>query len=260
MPSCLETSRGFGPLATARRWGSALLDVAFPPACVACGESTAALQERSRDFCAECLAAIAPAEGTVPCLRCATPIVGLALDAPPTDCAECRGEKWRFEATLALGPYEGLLRRLVLQAKRPGHDRLARALGGRLASVARERGFGDNAIVCPTPSHWWRRFTRGANSPDAIADGLAAGLGARLAFPLRRTRNTAKQADLAPGRRRTNVRGAFAADGARLGGATVLLVDDVLTTGATLDAAARALRAAGAERVITAVVTRRTGG
>ncbi|MGL4513980.1 MAG: phosphoribosyltransferase family protein [Lacipirellulaceae bacterium] len=247
-------------LRAARRWGGALLDVAFPAACVACGAATAERPEAERDFCEVCAAAIAPPAGTVACLRCATPRADRAVIAPATDCPACRGEKWAFDATVALGPYEGLLRRLVLDAKRPGRDRLAGALGRRLAVRVATRGLEGPTVIVPTPSHWWRRFVRGANSPDAIAAGLASDLRAPLRNALRRTRYTAKQADMAPSRRRTNVRGCFASRGSGVAGHTVLLVDDVLTTGATLNAAARALRSGGASRVVAVVVARRVGG
>jgi ComF family protein len=114
-------------------------------------------------------------------------------------------------------------------------------------------------VVVPVPLHWWRRLRRGYNQSEALARILAA----RLGLPcrprwLRRTRPTPWQTDqTSPALRRENVRGAFGARPSRaLGGKTILLVDDVMTTGSTASEAARALKAAGAGPVIAAVLAR----
>jgi ComF family protein len=114
-------------------------------------------------------------------------------------------------------------------------------------------------VVIPVPLHWRRRFRRGYNQAETLAAAVARQLGVehRPAW-LRRVRPTASQVQLAESDRRTNVRGVFrAARGARLTGQTVLLVDDVLTTGSTAGEAARALRQAGAAAVHVAVLAHR---
>jgi ComF family protein len=112
------------------------------------------------------------------------------------------------------------------------------------------------AVVVPVPLHWWRRWARGFNQSESLARTLAAGLALPF-FPtvLRRVRNTPYQTRQTPSVRRDNVRNAFMVRSKTpIVRKTVLLVDDVLTTGSTASEAARALRAAGAERVVVAVL------
>jgi ComF family protein len=147
----------------------------------------------------------------------------------------------------------------VLKLKHHDGEGLAELLGklwvGR--DEQRFRSFGVDVVV-PVPLHWFRRWRRGHNQSAAIARGLASCLQIPC-FPswLRRLRNTPAQTTQSPAGRRENVRGAFRARRrARLKGKSVLLVDDVMTTGATANEAARALRAAGATRVTVAVLAR----
>ena len=113
--------------------------------------------------------------------------------------------------------------------------------------------------MVPVPLHWRRRWRRGYNQSEALARPIAARL--RLPFRpgswLRRIRNTPEQKGSGMAAERLeNVRGAFRVAGAELAGRTVLLVDDVLTTGSTASEAARTLRRAGAKRVVVAVLAR----
>jgi predicted amidophosphoribosyltransferase len=109
--------------------------------------------------------------------------------------------------------------------------------------------------------HWLRRWRRGYNQSAALARGIAT----RLGLPchpswLRRIRNTPQQTHQTPAGRKANVRGAFRTrPGAPVRGRTILLVDDVMTTGVTASEAARALRAGGASRVVVAVLARAQG-
>jgi ComF family protein len=114
-------------------------------------------------------------------------------------------------------------------------------------------------LVVPIPLHWKRRWMRGYNQAAAIGRELALGLGVKFAPKLlRRVRHTPQQIQPSAAARKENVRGAFAVSRrASLGTGTVLLVDDVLTTGSTASEAARTLRAAGASKVMVAVLARR---
>jgi predicted amidophosphoribosyltransferase len=189
------------------------------------------------------------------CWRCSTPTRG--GEAAP-DCPVCRDQRWAFERVIALGAYDGLLRQLVLEAKLPAGAAGAAALGRLLARQCAPPD--EAAVVATVPQHWRRRLWRRADGVAALADALADGWRLRRGSPLRRTRATRRQTEIAPSDRAANVRGAFAAfrPGA-IEGATVVLVDDVFTTGSTCHAAAKVLRSAGAERVIVAVAARRVG-
>jgi predicted amidophosphoribosyltransferase len=141
----------------------------------------------------------------------------------------------------------------VLRAKRPAGDAVALALGGLIAERCRTDVAAANSdVVAPVPMHWLRRSLRGTSAADRLAAGVAAGLEIPLVRPLVRRRATRMQNELPVGRRPGNVEGAFRCR-RRLDGLRVLLVDDVMTTGATLAACARALAAAGAVQVDVAV-------
>lgn len=112
-------------------------------------------------------------------------------------------------------------------------------------------------LVVPVPLHWRRRLWRGFNQSELLARPLARRLGIEVRNVLRRTRHTATQASLIPSERRINVSGAFALkDPAAVRGKRILLVDDVLTTGATVGAASRVLRAGGARHVAVLTLAR----
>ncbi len=174
-------------------------------------------------------------------------------------CAACRGLALGFDAATALGPYEGSLRDLCLQLKRERNAWLAPWLSG-LWVEARGETIGrlpDDTWIVPVPLHWWRHWRRGYNQAEALARGLSRRLDRPVRRPLRRVVATDKLADLSRTERARAMRGAFRARrNSGLKGRTILLVDDVLTTGATCGAAARALKQAGAKRVVVAVMAR----
>jgi ComF family protein len=165
-----------------------------------------------------------------------------------------------FERAFRLGKYEGKLRDAILHMKFVNGEGLADYLG---RIYAQERGSQLTAIpvdvVTCVPLHWLRRWSRGYNQSEAVARELAAEL--RLPFDakmIRRTRYTTQHVQTSRSARIDNVKGAFLVkDCARVRGKTVLLVDDVLTTGSTASEVARVLRDAGANRVIVAVLARR---
>ena len=160
-------------------------------------------------------------------------------------CTHCRARGFSFEGVIRLGVYEGLLREVILRMKHSTGEGLAEVLGDLWAVCAepRLRALGVQAVV-PVPLHWRRRLARGYNQSETLARGLAH----LLRIPcrprwLRRIRHTPLQTQQAASARPDNVRHAFRAASAReLAGKTVLLVDDVFTTGSTASEASRALR------------------
>jgi ComF family protein len=182
--------------------------------------------------------------------------------AGPQTCADCHGRKLRFDGVVPLGSYKGDLRECVLRLKRPGHESLAAATAGLLYARHADQLVGTKVdAVLPVPMHWARRLVRRANS----AELLGAALAARLRVPLlhramRRVRNTRKQGPMLRTERLQNVRGAFRlAEDVPLRGKSLLVVDDVLTTGATCDEIAKVLKRAGAATVTIAVLARAEG-
>ena len=225
--------------------GRGLLHLLYPPCCCLCGGPLV----DAVPFCNPCRSAIV-GDASPSCPRCAATVGPFAvIDGR---CAICREESLSFDAAVRLGPYEGVLREAVLRMKSHTGEALAELLGELWADHAGSALAALGAeLVAPVPLHWRRRWRRGYNQSEALARGLASRL--RLpcgAFGLRRTRATPMQTSQTLAGRRANVHGAFAAArNTRLAGRTVLLVDDVMTTGATADECARVLMIAGAARV-----------
>jgi ComF family protein len=153
------------------------------------------------------------------------------------------------------GPYEGALRRAIHLLKYERMTPLTRPLGERLALAAAELT-GFDAIV-PAPLHWRRRWDRGFNQADLLAREVSRRTGIPIDRRLLRTRSTPPQAGLSAAERRRNVQGAFAAAGkSAIRGKRLIIIDDVMTTGATLEACARVLKRAGASQVAVLTLAR----
>lgn len=214
-------------------------------------------------FCAPCRRVLLDDASGRACPRCAMPLGPWENQAG--GCAECRGRSLGFDAALALGPYDGTIRDLCLRLKRERNAWLAPWLAEVLVEARAEvRQIPGDAWVVPVPLHWKRQWQRGYNQADALAGGLAKRLSLRLAHPLRRVGATPPLAFAGRVERAHLMRGAFeirrrGAAGRGLSGRTVLLVDDILTTGATCGAAARVLKRAGAARVVVVVIGRAEG-
>jgi predicted amidophosphoribosyltransferase len=171
----------------------------------------------------------------------------------------CRSDRFAFERAVSLGVYEDALRHACLVAKRPGGAPLATGLADLLWSRTGESLLKANIdLVVPVPHHWTSRVVHNHLPPVTISRVLARRLKARWhGHILAKVRRTPSQVSLSVTDRRNNLRGAFrVVGGARLLGRTILLVDDVLTTGTTAHRAATELNQAGASRVLVAVVAR----
>ena len=208
-------------------------------------------------FCVGCQSVLTDDRAET-CPRCASTV------GPHTDlsagCFRCRKIKFHFESATRLGLYDGTLREVVLKMKQEQGELLAYRLGEFWGQVHRERFLQhDPQVLVPIPLHWHRRWTRGYNQSEEIARGLAKS----LCLPLWnrcliRTRATPHQTSQTPTDRWTNVRGAFrVARNHPVNGLRILLIDDVLTTGATADAAATVLKQADAAQVQVAVIAHR---
>ena len=230
----------------------------YPKSCLICAVPEGRATEPFwHELCNECYRSVTQ-DPFPACPRCAQTI------GPHTDtehgCAECRGVPLGFDRAIRLGPYAGKLRDAVLSTKLLAGEGLADLLGRVFVECRRSAlEAADVDYVAPVPLHWWRKWSRGYNQSEALARELAAGLNVPM-IPrlLRRVKWTTQQVQPTRAARRENVKGAFRVSrGARLGAKTVLLIDDVMTTGSTLGEAARALRDAGADRVVVAVVARK---
>jgi ComF family protein len=132
---------------------------------------------------------------------------------------------------------------------------LARVLGGWMAQAYPRLEHFD--ALAPMPLHWWKRVQRGFNQSELLAHELSRRTGVPVLDVARRRRRTAVQANLTSAQRRENVRGAFDVSAPdRVRGRSILLVDDVITTGSTANACASALKRAGAARVCVLTIAR----
>jgi Predicted amidophosphoribosyltransferases len=160
-----------------------------------------------------------------------------------------------------LGPYDGAIRQAVLKIKHSHYEPLAGGLGELLATYIQQRRFAEPPeLVAPVPMFWIQRLWRGTNAAETVALSLARVLRLPIAADLLVCRRwLKKQSTLKSDERRRNVRHAFRVS-LRYGirNARILLIDDVLTTGATAHEAARALLKAGASAVYVAAVARST--
>jgi predicted amidophosphoribosyltransferase len=231
------------------------LDLLWPRDCKACGTTLGGTREPW--LCAPCRAGLPLfSEDDTLCAVCARP---LGRGTAGGGCPDCRRLRPRFEAVRAAGAYRGTLRRLVVGMKYAGRPDRAWPLGDLLA--ARLAGWGPArgvALVVPFPTTASARRRRGFDPPERIAEEVALRLGLPLAARvLERTGEPRPQASLPRGERLRAPRGTVRVRRPEaVAGRAVLLVDDVLTTGATADAAARALLRAGASRVLVAVAAR----
>jgi ComF family protein len=160
-------------------------------------------------------------------------------------CGLCRAGLNEFDSAYAYSAYEGVLRELIHLFKYSRVRPLAKVLGAYLgAALPREERFD---MVVPMPLHWVKRWRRGFNQSYLLSREVARRSGVPVVRAVRRKRFTAPQTELSRAARRRNVRGAFALRrGIDVRGLRILLVDDVLTTGATANACAAVLRRSGA--------------
>jgi ComF family protein len=234
-----------------------LIHALLPASCLGCGEPLPAAGA-ALGLCTACRGLLSrlPAQA---CAVCALPL-GQAYALPAGyRCGTCRQTPPAFDRMLALWNYGPPLDVVVQALKFRRLDYLGRHLAVALAAELGPR-LEDLSIDCvvPVPLHWRRRLTRGYNQAERIARPIAALLGLPFDPVLSRSRATPPQSLLGRSHRLANLRRAFRVPRPQaIRGLHLLLIDDVATTGATLDAAAEALKKAGAAAV-TALVAGRT--
>lgn len=228
------------------------LHLIFPANCIYCGASVPL--ERTT-FCAACESRLQDTRECCP--RCASTVGPFSITEGM--CVDCHKSHPPFAGAVRYGVYspQSTLSHLILRLKRAEYEWLSELMGEIWARRDYLR-FSLLAVdvVVPVPLHPWRRFIRGYNQSEALARGLAR----ILALPcktswLRRSRHTPRQVGKSAEERRKNVIGAFRAQKVPEK-ISILLVDDVLTTGATASEATKALLEAGASRVIVAILGR----
>ena len=222
-----------------------LLNLVFPPRCFGCGKLDTWL-------CPTCRQQI-PWVSPPYCPRC-----GRAMAASPgAICSFCSSYPLCLDSVRAAVEFDGLIRQAVHAFKYQGQRVLAQPLGGLMAQAWDSRPVPFDCVM-PVPLHPRRLQERGYNQSLLLANELSKEVDlAVLSKVLVRSRMTRTQTELSAGERRENVAGAFALTaGSDVSGQSILLIDDVCTTGATLDACASTLKAAGAAAVFAYTLSR----
>ena len=236
-----------------KRAGRSVLDLLYPPLCIACREYVS----EPGSLCPECWRKLHFLDGPV-CATC-----GLPFEIDPgadTLCAGCHAYPPAFDKARAVLCYDDASRKSILALKHADRLDLVPAFGRWLERVGQELLIQSDFIV-PVPLHRFRLWKRRYNQSAELARALSR-FGSLPVDPylLCRTRSTPSQGDMpSASARRRNVRGAFAVlDNRRnaVDGKQILLIDDVLTTGATVNACAKALKRAGARKVFVLALAR----
>lgn len=219
-----------------------VLDLIYPPRCAACGQGS------ESPLCGRCLDAISPVPPPL-CSCCGQSTAGRDL------CSHCAYRIPAFTAARALGAYAGVLEQAIHRLKYRDRPQLAEPLGIALAEFARTHAsalsLAEVDFIAPAPMSPARRRVRGYNQAERLARVVARELGIPLDTTcLRRVKSARPQVGLTQEARQQNLTGVFSvSNNETVAGKTILIVDDVSTTGATLDECARVLKAAEAKAV-----------
>lgn len=228
-----------------------IVDLIFPPRCPVCGDGIGG----QTGLCASCWGTLA-IPGEPACVACGRPFGDTMPDG--ATCAPCFASPPRHAGIAAGTLYNDTSRRLVLAFKHGGRLGLAPMMAGLMLS---KLAFVDESwIIVPVPLHRWRLWKRGYNQAAELAREIARRSGASMCVDgLERLKATPSLGGLGKAARKRALSGVIGVRPARkalLEGASLVLVDDVLTSGATTDACVSALRRAGAEKVVIACFAR----
>lgn len=226
--------------------GEGPLAVLFPPRCLLCGKPTS----RLNILCDDCIESLPRIEGPR-CSQCQEPLADPSLDL----CRACgTRERW-FDRAVSLGPYGGAWGELVRALKFDKEPAVARFLSARMADFLHtEDPFGNIDIITYVPMTRHAMRARGFNQAKLLARGLAKRIHRPMAQLLAKRNETQPQARLSARARRHNLRGAFHL--IRSLSEKVLLVDDIFTTGSTVEECAHTLKSGGCEEVFVLTVAR----
>lgn len=216
-----------------------VLDFALPPRCAGCG----LIVDEVHSFCPDCWTKV-EFLGESGCSTCGMPLEATEAE----ECGACTAKAPRIHRTRSAVAYDDLSRSIAIRLKYGRKVALARTMARYMAPLVRRE---EDAILVPVPLHRIRLWQRGFNQSALVACELAKATGLRIdPHLLRRVKRTPALKGMNLNQRRNVVAGAFAVHkSAELDGRTVVLVDDVLTTGSTANACAKALQKAGAKRV-----------
>lgn len=239
--------------ASIKTFSERLFNLVFPDECRICDEPLTTISRIP--VCFSCLSSPQPLQAEFFCRACRTPFV----NAYPLDehdlCTVCRESLANFDSAYSYGSYEGSLRKLIHLFKYGKVESLALPLGRfLLQAIPLDQSFD---MVLGMPMHWRKKWDRGFNQAELLAQPVAKRYGLKLSSNLARRRYTKSQAGLTESQRRANLKDSFCVRKAeQVRAKRVLLVDDVFTTGATLRAAAESLKAAGAAHVSALTLAR----
>lgn len=235
----------------------AVVSVIFPAPCRICG--AVLTRAGMLPICDECFQSLRPLNGPV-CACCGRPFASeVALDAQMPKCFACRRDLYAFECARSFGPYTDHMVRAIGLMKYERLTQLGRWFAQRLHGVVEDNtALSEVDVVVPVPLHRGRLRERGYNQAELIAKPLARWMQLPLGpYLLVRTKPRPPRLLLSRRERWLTVRGAYEIrKGTRVDNLRILLIDDVFTTGATLDACSRALKRAGAKSVVGLTVAR----
>jgi len=224
-----------------------LIDLLFPPRCSIC--RSILRDDKEEDLCVRCAQLVLnPADC---CQYCAHP-----LEKGKSFCNFCAGQNFAFTAACAVSRYHGPFKKAIQRYKYAGQTELAAVLGRLAAQQVRQKNWPQVEVLVPIPLHPKKLWQRGYDQSQLLAEVMAQELGKPLKNLLQRKRHTVSQTALPAEERWQNMNNAFAAVTGKGLPSRVLLVDDLLTTGATAHFAALALRRAGVKEVFVAVIAR----
>ena len=236
-------------LRSAGRW---IAEALFPLCCASCGAMLGRRPDVGLPLCPACLASVVRVAEPW-CSRC-----GLPLESPASRCPDCSRSLPGFDACRAVFVYAGAAKDLVLSLKHGAAFELAWPLGRLMAATAVVTGLARVDLVVPVPVTPVRARVRGYNQAALLARAVGKSLGVAAGMrALRRVLDPGPQGHHSREERRARVRGCFEVSrGAEVDGRRVLLIDDVVTTGATASECARVLKEAGASFVGVLAVAR----